>query len=114
MCAPIVSNKTRMGQGLKYKTGIIAILFFILVAGTGIDTLSARPQGESVVPHRTVTVVGQGTVQGKPDIAEAQIGVITSSRTVKEAIDRNVRIMDGVLEALRNSGIEDRNIQTSS
>lgn len=74
-------------------------------------------QAQSTVPSttlpRTITVVGEGKVKIKPDIARAQIGVEVMKASVKEASDANKATLDAVLAALKAQGIAEKDIQTS-
>ncbi|MCB0140459.1 MAG: SIMPL domain-containing protein, partial [Caldilineaceae bacterium] len=49
--------------------------------------------------QRYITVVGEGVVNIKPDIAKTTIGVETIKATVKEASDENQQTISQVLEA---------------
>jgi uncharacterized protein len=70
--------------------------------------------GESAAPlPRTITVVGEGKVKIKPDIARAQIGVEVMKPSVKEASDANKVALEAVLAALKAQGIDEKDIQTS-
>lgn len=62
---------------------------------------------------RTITVVGEGKVTIKPDIARANIGVEVMRKSVKEASDVNKAALESVLEALKQNGIAEKDIQTS-
>lgn len=62
---------------------------------------------------RTITVVGEGTVKIKPDIAQANIGVEVVKPTVKEASSGAKDAMDAVLKALKEQGVDEKDIQTS-
>ena len=74
-------------------------------AQTGTETMSAVP--------RTITVVGEGKVRIKPDVAQTTIGVDVRKSTVKEASAEAKKVMDEVLKVLKAQGIEDKDIQTS-
>jgi uncharacterized protein YggE len=74
-------------------------------AQTVAETTSALP--------RTITVVGEGTVKIKPDIAQANIGVEVIRPTVKAASSGAKESMDAVLEALKEQGVDEKDIQTS-
>jgi len=74
-------------------------------AQTGTETMSALP--------RTITVVGEGKVRIKPDVAQTTIGVDVRKSTVKEASAEAKKVMDEVLKVLKAQGIEDKDIQTS-
>lgn len=74
----------------------------------------ANAQGtEAMSLPRTITVVGEGKVKIKPDIARANIGVEVMKNSVKEASDANKAALESVLEALKQNGIEEKDIQTS-
>jgi uncharacterized protein YggE len=62
---------------------------------------------------RTITVVGDGTVSIKPDVARANIGVEVMGPSVDEAAAENSTITEQVLAALREMGIAEEDIQTS-
>jgi uncharacterized protein YggE len=69
------------------------------------ETTSALP--------RTITVVGEGAVKIKPDIAQANIGVEVIRPTVKAASSGAKDSMDAVLQALQQQGVDEKDIQTS-
>jgi uncharacterized protein YggE len=60
----------------------------------------------------TITVVGQGSVNVKPDVAQVSIGVESSAETVSEAVADNQGKMESILAALGAAGIEEKDIQT--
>ncbi len=60
----------------------------------------------------TITVVGQGSVKVRPDVAQVSIGVETSAETVSEAVDENQAKMESILAALDGLGIEEKDVQT--
>ena len=72
------------------------------------DTESAA--GHS--PNETITVVGQGSVSVEPDIATVSLGVETSAGTIGEAVAENQTIMESILSALEEVGIDSKDIQT--
>ncbi len=60
-----------------------------------------------------ITVTGTGSVDSRPDMATISLGVTTQGGTAAEAMGRNSEELGRVLERLRASGIEDRDLQTS-
>lgn len=70
--------------------------------------------GAAAALPRTITVVGEGVVNIKPDVARANIGVETVSDTVQEATAENSATLEAVLAALREQGIADTDMTTSS
>ena len=63
--------------------------------------------------ERLVTVTGEATVGIAPDAAVIRIGVGSQEKTAREASDANARQMTAVLAAIKDSGIAERDIQTS-
>jgi hypothetical protein len=63
--------------------------------------------------EKLVTVVGQATIAVAPDAAMIRIGVSSRGKTAREASDANAKRMTAVLTAIKDSGIAERDIQTS-
>ena len=62
---------------------------------------------------RVIQVSGSGVVSLAADTASVQIGVETRSDNVKDAQQENANLMAAVLEAIKNAGIEEKDIMTS-
>lgn len=58
-------------------------------------------------------VAGSATVTLAADTATIQIGVNTQRETVREAQQENAQLMAAVMEALRNQGIDEKDMMTS-
>ncbi|AUX30784.1 MULTISPECIES: SIMPL domain-containing protein [Sorangium] len=71
------------------------------------------PQAVHPESH-TITVVGQGDVHAKPDVARAQLGIEVLAPTVHEATKMAAARMTEILAALRKLGLADKDIQTSN
>jgi uncharacterized protein YggE len=71
----------------------------------GVSTAPALP--------RTITVVGDGTVNIKPDVARANIGVEVLRSSVDEAAAENNKVTEQVLAAIKEMGVAEEDIQTS-
>ena len=61
----------------------------------------------------SITIDGTGEVTAKPDMAIINSGVTTQGATAREALDANTTAMGELIAALKASGIEARDIQTS-
>ena len=61
-----------------------------------------------------IWVTGQARISVPPDVAIVNLGVETQAATVSEARDQAARVMDAVFVAVRERGVEDRNVQTRS
>lgn len=62
---------------------------------------------------RTITVVGEGTISAKPDLAQANIGVEVVGSDVKQASNEAASTMEALLTALQDQGVAEKDIQTS-
>ncbi len=60
-----------------------------------------------------ITIQGRGEVRASPDMATIMSGVTTQGATAREALDANTAAMSELLAALKDAGIEARDIQTS-
>jgi len=60
-----------------------------------------------------VIVTGDGSVSVAPDYARLTGGVITRGKSVKEASDANAKLMTAVTAAIRDLGIEQKDIRTA-
>ena len=77
-----------------------------LAASAGALAAPAAAAGEGI------TVVGSGSAQAVPDVAEWSFGVQTSGETAAAALAANSAAMDDVVAALRDSGIDEDDLQT--
>ncbi|MBJ3783597.1 SIMPL domain-containing protein [Devosia sediminis] len=61
----------------------------------------------------TIAIEGRGEVRAAPDMATINSGVTTQGATAREALDANTTAMNELIAALKEAGIEARDIQTS-
>ena len=61
-----------------------------------------------------VLVSGTGTVSGRPDTLVAQFGAEATAASVDEALDRADRALRRITDALRDGGVADEDLQTTS
>jgi uncharacterized protein YggE len=97
----------------------IALILSLGMAGVWLWGQAASPaaaqsteSAEGYSPAETITVVGQGSVSVRPDIANVSLGVETSAATIGEAVAENQTIMESILSALEEIGIDSKDIQT--
>jgi uncharacterized protein YggE len=100
--------------GMSLALALVVGVLGLARAGLALSTARAQTVAEtaSALP-RTITVVGDGTVKIKPDIAQANIGVEVIRPTVKAASSGAKDSMEAVLQALKEQGIDEKDIQTS-
>lgn len=60
-----------------------------------------------------LSVVGEGEVHATPDMAVLTLGVVTEAETARGALVANTEAMSQIASALREAGIESRDLQTS-
>jgi hypothetical protein len=83
----------------------------LVIAAAALPPFSARA-AERV--DKLVTVTGEGTVAAAPDNAVIRLGVASQAKTARAASDANAKDMGVVLAAIKESGVADRDIQTTS
>lgn len=62
--------------------------------------------------QRTVSVTGDGKAKARPDTAHITTGVVSDGDTARAALDANSGAMTAMIDALKNLGIEAKDIQT--
>lgn len=63
--------------------------------------------------RRRISVPGRGAVRVRPDVADVRLGVVTVRPTAGEARAAAAAAMDGVVGAVRDAGVEPRDLQTA-
>lgn len=76
-----------------------------------LPALAQAPLSQGPVPR--IVVSGQGEAAVAPDMAVLTLAVQTEAETARAALDENNDAMADVIEALKEAGIEDRDLQTS-
>lgn len=87
------------------------LLLCIFAAAIVLAPVSAQP-AERV--EKLITVTGEGTAAAVPDSAVIRLGVSSQGKTARAASDANAKEMTGVLAAIKETGVADRDIQTTS
>ncbi|MDQ5807322.1 MAG: SIMPL domain-containing protein [Actinomycetota bacterium] len=91
---------------------------FALFAPLLIAALVAAPpasaqESDDSPPPRTITVAGSGSLFADNDIATFSLGVTTRRDTARAALSANSIVMRNVRGAVRNAGVEPRDLETS-
>ena len=74
---------------------------------SGVGTYAQQP------PEARIVVTGEGSVSVRPDHAQIRSGVTVQTKTVKEGVDANSKLMAAIIASLKDVGIADKDIQTS-
>jgi uncharacterized protein YggE len=95
---------------MKNRTIMIAALalFALLVGACGPLTIEQAP------PLRTVSVSGVGQASLAPDIAYLNVGVHTEAATASDAVQENNAQTEKVIQALKDFGLDAKDIRTSN
>ena len=86
---------------------LVAVAAMLVISG--VDSYAQQPQR---TPEARIIVSGEGSVSVMPDYAEINSGVTTRSKTVKDGVEANSRLMVAIVAALKNAGISEKDIQT--
>jgi uncharacterized protein len=86
----------------------LLVLAVVLSACGPSATVASAPQ------PRTLSVGGSGTVYLTPDIANIYIGVHTENPDITQAVDQNNAQTMALVNALKNLGVAEADIQTSN
>lgn len=83
----------------------------LAIAVIGFSALASAADG--VGSARSITVIGQGEAAGPPDRATINAGVQTLAPSVVESSQQNQAILERIMQALKEQGIADTDIQTA-
>lgn len=121
--SPVISNQKNMEnmfdpndkkQIVKYAM----ILAIVLAVFVGVKTISALKEysyiGKDVPAMSVVSVVGKGEISVKPDVASFVYSVTEEGKTAGEAQDKVTKKSNAAIDALKNAGIEEKDIKTVS
>lgn len=85
-------------------------LTFVLL----LPCLALSESTPSVADGATITVTGSATVTLKADYARISVGVSTTDKTVEAAAQQNNAAIHAVIEALKEAGVDEKDIATSN
>jgi hypothetical protein len=93
---------------------LVALLAVSVAACTAAQAApNSDVQAASSAAERTITVVGEGKINLKPDIATINVGAEARAATVSEAKAEVDAQMDAIIAALEEAGVAEKDIQTS-
>lgn len=84
----------------------------LLAAALFIPSLAAAQQLHPP-HHNRILVVGEGEASVAPDMAIVSLAVMREAETARQALDQNNEAISAVIAALKEAGIEGRDLQTS-
>jgi len=70
--------------------------------------------GQEIEAKNTITVSDKGEIYVKPDLALTTFSVINEAKTVTEAINKNTEKMNAIINFIKDQGVEDKDLKTTS
>jgi uncharacterized protein YggE len=101
-----MSKRWRSLSSAVVTTAVITATTSLVLAAT-VASAGAAPRG------RTITVIGTGQVRGTPDVADLVIGVSGRGATAADVLSRIGDRAQKVIDALKESGVSEDDIQTA-
>jgi uncharacterized protein len=96
----------------RLKTLVLAVLILSAVA-LAMYSYYTYKQTRAIFASNTISVSGKGEVFAKPDIATFTFAVEAEAVEAADAQDKSAQDMNAIVEYLKGSGIEDKDIKTS-
>jgi len=101
---------TKIFNKLSVSFGLLVLGLLVFLAGQMFYSFKALDQQNM----NQITVSGQGKVYAKPDIALVSLGVETTGLTTADVISKNTEKMNAVVQAVKDAGVEEKDIQTTN
>jgi len=92
--------------------GVLVAMFLVLAVVDKAGVL--LKSWTSPKATNTISMSAEGRVNAKPDLGTVSVGVLTTSKTAKEAQDNNNKSINQITEAVKKLGIADEDITTSN
>ena len=75
---------------------------------------SQEHKGGSGMDKHTIIVTGSAEVKVKPDMANINVGVVTSSATAAQALADNSASMNALFAVIKTQGVDEKDLRTSN
>ncbi|MCD6480403.1 SIMPL domain-containing protein [Candidatus Bathyarchaeota archaeon] len=107
ICISIIASALILAQGLRRGGSAMEV-------SLSTPTLSTLTRMSGELSGKTITVTGFGEASGKADLAVITLGVETEDASAGDAVQENAMRMSNVIEALKNLGVDEDSMETSS
>lgn len=87
--------------------------FWVAAAFAVLPIIAAAPVTAQEKNMPTITVVGEGIATARPDMGIVTVGVVSQAPRARDALAQNSKSMSEVIAAVKETGIESRDIETS-
>jgi len=94
---------------LRHAVAMAALIAAFAAASIPVHAAADEPAAR---PQARIVVVGTGQISAAPDYADIGCGVTGKAKTAREATETNSKTMKAVQAALRDAGIDQKDIQT--
>jgi len=95
---------------------VLIALFAILTVSGAVDISNKIKQGkyigQEIETKNTISVSGKGEIYTQPDLSIVVFSVKTEKTTVAKAMEENVEKMNDIIEAMKNLGVEEKDLKT--
>ncbi len=100
---------------IKNKKALFNAFLIVLILFVGMLTINELKKSKYIgqETQNTISVSGVGKVYAKPDLALISFSVVAEEKTAAEALTKNSESMNKVIEFLKGSGIEDKDLKTT-
>jgi uncharacterized protein YggE len=101
---------------IKGKKELFSIFLLVLILFVGMLTVNEFKKGKYIGQdvQNTVSVSAMGEVYAKPDLALISFSVVTEEKTVADALAKNSESMNKIIDFLKDSGLEDKDLKTTT
>ncbi len=97
---------------------VLIVFFIVLILSTAVDVVNKIKEGryisQNVRIRNSIIVSETGEVYAKPDLAVITFTVVKEAKSVADAMDENSATMNNVIEAVKEQGVEDKDLKTTS
>ena len=106
---------TNLPKTLRLLITLFLVMLVLLFGAKFINEVkNSKFIGQGVAPTNTINVSAKGEVFVKPDIAKVTLSVVKEAKTALEAQEQATQAINTVVEFLKESGIEDKDVKTTS
>ncbi len=112
-CACVVCGSE--GKSLRVIAGVLLAVLAVYVAVLAANAIKANKYvGRDAVNQGTISVSGEGEVYKAPDLAVMDFSVISTAKTVVEAMADNTKKMNAIIDVAKSLGVAEKDLQTTN
>ena len=97
---------------------VLTIFVVVLILSTSVDVVNKIKEGryisQNVRMRNSIVISEIGEVYASPDLAVVTFAVVNEAKSVTDAMNENSATMNNVINAVKEQGIEDKDLKTTS